>query len=239
MNVLILAASRQAATMRDGDYPSCLTEVDGVPLIERLVTSCAPLAASRHIVALRAEDAQRFHLDSVISILVPNPAIVRAPGETAGAACSALLAIGEIGADEELLILSSNELLDVDFGAVVASFRQRGLDAGVITFPSIHPRYSYVRLGNDGHVAEAAEKKPISRNAVASFFWFARGSDFVNGARNMIRKDAHVEGRFFVCPVLNELILDQRKVGVYPLDARAYHPLKTERQMDYYETMKP
>jgi hypothetical protein len=100
---------------------------------------------------------------------------------------------------------------------------------GVPAFNSIHPRYSYVRL-EDGLVVEAAEKTPISRNATAGFYWYARAQDFVDGAKDLIRKDAHVNGAFYVCPVFNELILGQKRVGVRALELAQYHPVKNERQ---------
>jgi len=122
-------------------------------------------------------------------------------------------------------------LIDVDYRAVLADFRERHLDAGTITFSSIHPRYSYVRLSAEELVVEAAEKRPISGHATAGFYWFARGNDFVRAAEEMIYKDASVNGAFYICPVLNELVLEQARIGVYPIQADQYHPLKTARQI--------
>jgi hypothetical protein len=235
MNVLILAASPPGIDSRDGDYPLCLTEFDGVPLIERLIASCAPLKPNRFIFALREQDVQRHHLDNIVTLLATNAHVLKVRGQTAGAACSALLAAGLINTDEDLLILGSNELLDVDFNEVISSFRNRQADAGVITFSSIHPRYSYVRLDDNGWVIEAAEKNPISRHAAASFHWFAHGKDFVRAAQDSIRKDAHVGGMFFISPTLNELVLEQKRIATHPIDMRQYHPLKTERQLGQYE----
>jgi hypothetical protein len=53
---------------------------------------------------------------------------------------------------------------------------------------------------------------------------------FVDGAKDLIRKDAHVNGAFYVCPVFNELILGQKRVGVRALELAQYHPVKNERQ---------
>ncbi len=53
----------------------------------------------------------------------------------------------------------------------------------------------------------------------------------------MILKDAHVNEFFYVCPVFNELILEQAKIGVYRIEARQYHPLKSERQLRHFEAI--
>lgn len=237
MNVLVLAAGKREANADDGDYPVCLAELDGVPVVERLVSSCAPLEPCQFIFALRESDVRKYHLDNIVTLLAKNSIALKVQDGTCGAACTALLAIDRIDNDHELLVVSGNELLTADFGKIVASFRDRRLDAGTVVFSSVHPRYSYVRLDDDGQVIEAAEKNPISRNATASFYWFARGSDFVRAAQNMIRKDAHVGGLFYICPALNELVLEQKRVATYAIDVRDYHPLKNERQIMQYESL--
>lgn len=235
MNILILAAGDPAFSTGDGQYPLCLTELDGVPLLERIVTLCQELPVDRMIFALRKEDVARYHLDNIVGLLQPGAVALKVEGHTPGAACSALLASGYIQSEKELLIISANELVDADFKAIVDGFRARQLDAGCVTFPSMHPRYSYVRVNDDGLVVEATEKNPISRHATAGFYWFAKGTEFVIAAKNMIRKDAHVNGVFYICPSFNELILMQKRIGVHAIEAKKYHPLKTERQLNQFE----
>ena len=120
---------------------------------------------------------------------------------------------------------------------MLRDFAERKLDAGTIVFHSIHPRYSYVALDENNFVIEAAEKKPISQHATTGFYWFARGSDFVSACKSMIEKDSHLNNNFYICPVLNELILIQQKIGVYPIKNHHYHPLKSVRQMQHFESV--
>lgn len=236
MKVLILAAADQPGDFEDSDYPLCLTEFDGTTLIERIARKCAELPASEWIFAMREREVRRYHLDNIVRQLVPSPRILIVRDDTRGAACTALLAAGSIDTDEELLIVSANEVVDVDLAPLVESFRVRGLDAGTIVFPSVHPRYSYVRLDPQGFVLEAAEKNPISSDAMAGIHWFARGRDFVHCAKQTIRKDAHVEGSFYVSPTFNELVLEQSLIGVHRIESRQYHPLKNRRRV---RTMAP
>lgn len=234
MNILILAAGADPSSQDDG-YPLCLTEFDSVPLIQRVTAACSALAPKNLIVALRESEVRRYHLNNVVTLLWPHAKILRIQAKTQGAACTALLAAGDIDNDEELLIVNGNELLDTDFQQVVQSFRHRELDAGVVVFHSIHPRYSYVRLGENGLVVEATEKKPISTNATAGFYWFARGSDFARAAKNLIRKDERVNDNFYICPTFNQLILEQKRIGVHAVENKHYHPLKTGRQIEQFE----
>lgn len=231
MKVLILAAGDQQGEFEDSDYPLCLTEFDGMTLLENIARRCAMLPASEWIFAMRERDVRRYHLDNIVRQLVPRPRVLLVRDSTRGAACTALLAAGSIDNDEELLIVSANEVVDVDLPAFADSLRQRGLDAGTIVFPSVHPRYSYVRMDPQGFVLEAAEKNPISSDAMAGIHWFSRGRSFVRAAMQTIRKDASVDGSFYVSPTFNELVLEQALIGVSRIESRQYHPLKNRRHV--------
>ena len=235
-NILILAAGRLAGADKDGSYPTCLTELDGVSLIERIVANTRAIGDAQYAFAILKKDAGQFHLDKVVRLLVPNAQVTKVPESTKGSACTALLAACQMRQDSALLVISANELVDLDLSVVLDDFRQRNLDGGTLTFRSIHPRYSYVRVNEAGLVVEAAQQNPISQHATAGVFWFKSTADFVEAAKSSIRKNAvAVNGNFFVAPTFNELILQQKRVGVYPLDVSKYRPLKTERQVLQFE----
>ena len=231
MRVLILGAGPQ---LKDNETPVWLAEAHGEVLVERFVTACNGLEA-KLIFAVRRQDMRRFHIDDVIKLASPGAALVAIDGDTQGAPCTALLCVHLIDPEDELLILNSNEFLDINYLAPVEDFRQRGLDAGVVTFRSLHPRYSYVLVDDNGLIVEAAEKRPISRHATAGFYWYRRGADFVQSAQDMIRKDAHVDSRFFISLTLNELVLKHKRMGIHEVDAKHYRPLKSQRQISLYE----
>ena len=232
--VLILAADGWH-DQRDAGYPLCLTEIGGKPLIQLLVEKCSRIDHAHLVVAVEDADCRRWHLDNVVRQLDPDATMLRVYRPTAGAACTALLAISKISASEPLLIVSGNELVDVDFRLPIAAFNERGYDGGTVTFPSIHPRYSYVRLGDDCTIVETAEKNPISQHATAGYYWFRTGQMFIDAAERMILKNAHVNGSYYICPTFNEMILINACLGVYSITVEHYHPIKSERQIERLE----
>lgn len=237
MNVMILGAGRgMKDTQESGDYPIYLSELQGKTVLEKLISSCSKLGDVNYIFSLREDDIKHFHVDEITRIIAPGSQIIKVSEYTGGAACTALLATEFIDNAEELLIIGSNEILGVNPLDIISHFHEAQADAGVVVFPSIHPRYSYVRVDNDGWVIEAAEKRPISRNATAAFHWYAHGNDFVRSTMAMIRKGADVDGIFYISPALNELVLEQKKVGCFHITLNQYHPLKVERQIQMYET---
>ena len=234
VNILILAAGKITSNDSKIEYPLCLTEINGVSLLERIVNNTKLIVNAYYTFTFLESETLRFHLGKIAALLVPGARSVNVPELTQGSACTALLATCQLEQESELIIISANELVDIDLGAIIQDFRKRDLDAGTLIFRSSHPRYSYVTLNENELVTQTAQREPISTNATTGIFWFAKTFDFVEGAKNLIRKDAHVDGSYFVALTFNELVLKQKKIGVITLPFEKYIPLKTIQQIDHY-----
>lgn len=236
MNVVVPMAGSDELFKRHGySWTKALVEIDGRPLVEHAFECIQPLRADAYVFVVRKQDDLRFHLHHVLNLLDADAIVVRADGETAGAACTVLLAIEHIDNDDELIITNGDQVLAFDVMAAVESFREQNLDAATVVFDSVHPRWSFVRVDDDNLVIEAAEKRPLSRNATAGFYYFKRGRDFVACAFDMIRKGASTNGAYFVCPTFNEMILRQKRVGIHRIDREQYISLATPRAVEDYE----
>ncbi len=233
--VVPMAGSDEMFRKHGFPFAKPVIEIDGRPMIEH-ATDCLKVGEDVEFVFIvRKEDDLRFHLREVLQLLDPNCHIIRTEGETAGAACTALLAVEHMMNDDELLIANADQILTFDLAAAIADFRKNKLDAGTVVFDSVHPRWSFVKTDENGLVIEAAEKRPISRNATAGLYYFRRGQDFVDAAQGMILKGADVNGGYFVCPTFNELILSQKKVGTYQISREHYISLATPQAVEDYE----
>ena len=183
---------------------------------------------------VRCGDASSFHVDSIVRQLIPNAKVISVNSNTKGAACTALLAGEFIDCDEEILILASTDFVDANVKVILDYFKDNNSGVGIVSFHSVHPRYSFAKIGDDGYVAEVSEKRPISRNALASFYYFKEGRDFVEGAKSVIRKDNPINGSFYLSQVVNEMILKQKKVALFHIEQKKFHPLKTEYYLKQY-----
>lgn len=238
MNILLLMAG-DSKRFEDAGYlyPKNLVEIAGLPLVERVIGQLDTVRenGARLIVVVQEDEAKQFHTAAVIRLLVPDATVVTVPQLDSGAACTALLAIDEIDPEVPLLVFNGDQILTEGLAEALQDFRERDLDGGVVVFPAVHPRWSYVKTGSDGLVTEASEKRPISRTATAGTYYFKRGGDFLRATMRMIGKDAHVQGRYFVCPAYNELILEQARIGVYEISQSAYFSLATPQGVQHYE----
>lgn len=233
--VIPMAGSDDRFRQHGFPFPKPVIEIDGRPLIEHAFECLRMTPEADFTFVIRKEDDLRFHLGEVLRLLEPECTIITTDGETAGAACTVLLAVDQIDNDEELVITNGDQVFDFDINHIVQEFRTRDLDGGTVVFDSVHPRWSFVKTDAEGFVIEAAEKRPISRNATAGIYYFRRGSDFVASAKTMIQKGASINGGYFVCPSFNELILNQKKVGVSKISRDQYTSLATPQAVEEYE----
>ena len=239
MNILMLMAGPDDLFADTHySYPKNLVEVNGIPLVERVIDSVSELLGSSNdslICVIRREENLSYYTESVIKLLIPESRIVEVNSTTSGAVCSALLSIEYIDNQDPLLIMNGDQIIEESLSPIVKDFQSRNLDGGVIVFEAVHPRWSYVRCNDDNFIVEAAEKRPISKLATAGFYYFAQGHDFVISAMSLIRKDAHVNGSFYVCPTYNEMLLLQKKLGIYKISKESYFSLASPQGVSLYE----
>lgn len=240
INVLILMSGSSQA-FKDAGYafPKNLVELGGVPMVQRVLEHLAPLDAfaARYVCVLRHDENTKHHTGAVIHLVNPAALLVALNADTSGAACSALLAVEHINNNRPLIIVNGDQLLETDIPSIIRDFQSRNLDGGIAVFEDLHPRWSFVKCNEAGFVIEAAEKRPISKLATAGFYYFAAGSDFVIAATEMIKKDAQVNGLFYICPAFNELVLRQRKIGVHMIPRKAYRSLATPSDTHAYNVL--
>ncbi|AEI37966.1 glycosyltransferase family 2 protein [Zymomonas mobilis] len=214
MKILIpIAGETPFFPEEDFPFPKPLIEVGGKPLIQWAIESLSELAENiEFIFVVLRQEAVKFSYESIFSLLTNGQSkTVMLPDRTAGALCSCLMAIEYINLDEPLIIANYDQIIDEELKNLLSSFYRKKADAGVLTFNSTHPRWSYVRTENE-NVVEASEKNVISRKAIAGIYWFARGEDFIEAAKNTIRSGDMAKGKYYIAPCLNQLILKNKKV---------------------------
>jgi beta-phosphoglucomutase-like phosphatase (HAD superfamily)/dTDP-glucose pyrophosphorylase len=213
MNVLIPMAGAGSRFANVGyTFPKPLIEVDGKPMIQVVVENLNIEANYTFIV--QKEHYEKYSLQYLLNLIAPNCNIVQVDGLTEGAACTTLLAKEFIDNDSPLVMANSDQFLEWNSNECLYAFNADGIDGGILTFKSTHPKWSYAKVGDDGFVSEVAEKKPISDNATVGIYFWKKGSDYVKYAEQMIEKNIRTNGEFYVCPVFNEAIADSKKIRI-------------------------
>ena len=231
MNILIPMAGGGTRFVQAGyTFPKPLIDVHGKPMIQTVVENIN--IRGNYIFIVQKEHYEKYSLQHMLPLIVPNCKIIQVDGVTEGAACTTLLAKELINNDAPLLIANSDQLVDWDSSAFMYSMAGEHVDGGILTFYSTHPKWSYAKLGTNGLVSEVAEKKPISTLATVGIYYWKKGSDYVKYAEQMIAKDIRVNGEFYVCPVFNEAIQDGKRIKTH--SAKRMHGLGTPEDLQEY-----
>jgi len=231
MNVLIpMAGAGSRFTQAGYTFPKPLIEVSGKPMIQVVVDNLN--IEAQYIYIVQKAHYDKYGLKHLLEMITPGCRIVQVEGLTEGAACTTLLAKEFINSDEQLLIANSDQWVDWDSSDFMYTMQSDYVDGGILTFNSVHPKWSYVKSDSQGYVLDLREKEVISNQATVGIYHWKKGSDYVNYAESMIAQDIRVNGEFYVAPVYNEAIADGKKIKTY--DCKRMLGLGTPEDLDFF-----
>jgi dTDP-glucose pyrophosphorylase len=173
---------------------------------------------AKYIFIVQKDHFEKYQLKYLLNLIAPDCEIIQVDGVTEGAACTTLLARNFIDNDQPLVIANSDQYVEWNSNECLYAFSADDIDGGILTFESHHPKWSYAKVGDNGFVSEVAEKKVISSDATVGIYYWKRGSDYVKYADQMIEKNVRVNNEFYVCPVFNQAIEDNKKIRIKQIE---------------------
>jgi HAD superfamily hydrolase (TIGR01509 family) len=229
LNVVIPMAGLGSRFQSAGyTIPKPLIDVNGKPMIQLVVENLK--VDARFIFIVQTEHCEKYNIHKFLEKIAPGCVIIPVTAVTEGACCSVLLAKEYIDNDTHLLIANSDQYVEWDSNAFLS--QAKDVDGAIATFESSHPKWSYVKIGDDGFASEVAEKRVISNKATVGIYYYACGADFVKYAERMIKKNVRVNNEFYVCPVFNEFIEDGKRIQA--VDVNRMWGLGTPEDLDVY-----
>jgi NDP-sugar pyrophosphorylase family protein len=190
--------------------PKPFIDIKGKPMILRVIENLNFIG--KYIFIVKSEHYIEYDLENLFSKIGLNYEIIQVDKPTEGTVCSVLLAKKLINNDQSLIIANSDQFLEWDPDKFLKVCKDS--DACISTFLATGNKWSYVKLNDFGLVDQVAEKNPISQIATTGIYFWKYGKDFVKYAEQMISKNIRVNNEFYVCPVFNEAILDNKKIRI-------------------------
>jgi dTDP-glucose pyrophosphorylase len=231
MNVLIPMAGAGSRFQQAGyTFPKPLIDVQGKPMIQVVVDNLNIEAT--YIYVVQKSHREQYNLDTLLNLITPNCKIVEVDGMTEGAACTTLLAKEYINNDEPLLMANSDQFVEWDSNEFMYKMIEQKVDGGILTFTATHPKWSFAKMDEYGYVTEVAEKNPISDIATVGVYYWAKGSDYVKYAEQMIGKNIRTNNEFYTCPTFNEAIADGKQIKTFNIEKM--WGLGTPEDLKYY-----
>jgi len=236
MNIILPLAGLSNFDNNNNFYPLPLREIYGKPLIQYVVENLLTIEGdNRFIYILKEEDCLKFHLDNTLKLLTPNSEVVVLKSETFGAVCSILMAVDRVNKDDDTIIVNADQVFDINLNLIINQLRDERSDAGLITFESVHPRWSYVMCDKNNNVLQAQEKNPISRFAIAGFYYFKSFNDFIESAFEAIEIEDYYNNKLYTSALINQMILLNKKVTNKLIDSKDYISFYSSQKITEFE----
>lgn len=233
MKILIPMAGEGSRFAKEGyQFPKPLIDVNGKPMIQQVVENLN--FDAEYIFLVRKQHIEKYDglVETLKQITNNNSKIVVVDSLTEGAACTALLAKKYINNNDDLLIANSDQIIEYEKQNFLLLKHLTNVDSIVFTFNAVHPKWSFVKVNSDGFVTEVAEKKPISNIATCGIYWYRKGTDFVKYSEQMIQNNIRVNNEFYIAPVYNELINDNKTL--IPFYVHKMHGIGTPEDLSCF-----
>lgn len=207
LNIVVPMAG-QGSRFQQAGYqdPKPLIPVHDVSMIRAVIDNLRPSCEHRFFFLCQASHIRDYQLEPILRQAAPACAIITLDRVTAGAACTVLLASDGIDNPTPLMIANCDQWIDASIDEYLATGMQAGNDAFLMTMKDDSPKWSYVQRDEDGTIVGVVEKEVVSEEATVGIYNFARGEDFVNAAKDMIRENDRSKNEFYVAPVYSRLI---------------------------------
>ncbi|HQT63404.1 MAG: glycosyl transferase family 2 [Acidocella sp. 20-57-95] len=222
LNIIVPMAGAGSRFAKAGYVlPKPLIPVHGVPMIRLVTENVRPARPHRFIYICQRTHVQEFGLRETLKSWSANAEIVEIDGLTEGAVCTVLCAKSLFGDDNPMMIVNSDQFVDIDINDYLADMDDRRLDGLIMTMQADDPKWSFASIDDHGMVTSVVEKQVISNHATVGIYNFRSGRDFVQHAEAMIAKNLRINNEFYVAPVYNELIAAGANIGIYGIGAEA------------------
>jgi len=216
INILIPMAGEGQRFLDAGyNIPKFLIDIFGKTMIENVINSLN--IEGNYIYIIQKKHDESYDISSLVKSITPGCTIIHVENKTEGAAATSLFAEKLINNDDPLIIFNSDQILEWDSNDFI-KFINKDIDGSVLTFKGNGNKWSYVKSNNDGLITEVAEKKQISDDATAGLYYWKKGSLYIKYARQMIEKNIRVNNEFYIAPVYNEAILDNKKIYKFNIE---------------------
>jgi NDP-sugar pyrophosphorylase family protein len=233
--IIPLAGSSELFINSGYHYPKPLIEINGKTMIEWVLANPSNIKRQHQFIfIIKEDDVIKFHLDNTLKLICPGCEIIKLKKSTSGGLCSVLMAIDKIKSEDSMLILNGDQVLDIDFNKVDEHWKFEDVEAGIVTFNSVHPRWSYARIENK-EVVQTAEKNPISNQSIAGYYYFKSATKFFNAAFETIKNEVMFDESYYISPVINQFILYNYKSRNFTITKDQYHSFYSPQMLLEFE----
>ncbi len=215
LNIVIPMAGSGSRFKKEGyRTPKPLIKIWDKEMIKVVIDNITPMEDHKFIFICQNEHIKKYNLEKKFQSWTRNFEIISINEITNGAACTVLLSRKLINDQNPLMIVNSDQYVDIKIDTYLKKMRQNEFDGYIMTMMANDPKWSYVKMNNN-LVKGVFEKRVVSNEATVGIYNFKFGQEFCLYADLMIKKGEMVNNEYYVAPVYNEMINSNKKVGIF------------------------
>lgn len=205
--------------------PKPLIMVDGKPIIEH-VCDLFP-GESKFTFICNSKHLAETNMREILKRLQPNSNIVEIPNHKKGPVYAVSCLEDLIKDDEEAIVNYCDFGTYWNYADFLKHTRDRGADGAIPSYKGFHPHMlgstNYAFMRDDKQwMLEIKEKEPFTNNRMNEYasngtYYFKKGSYVKKYFKELMDKDIHLKGEYYVSLIYNLLVEDGLKVSIYEI----------------------
>ena len=153
---------------------------------------------------------------------------------TEGTTSTALFLYDEINNDDFVILMNCDQLIDISLDDYIDEHINKNADGSLLCFIGDEPnKWSFV-LENNNIVEKVVAKDNVSNVVVCGWYAWTKGKYFIKYAIQQIINLDKVNNEYYLCPVYNYAIKDNKKIITIKVNKSKMHGLGTPEDLREY-----
>ena len=215
---LVIPMAGEGRRFSDAGYtsPKPLLEIDGRPMFELVIRNLMLPAVERVVLLSRDEWDLSTSVTSLSSALGMQISNISVSGTTDGPAGTVELAAPVLDLDAPVVVANSDQYVSGDLSGFYGAI-EAGSPGVILAMQDDDPKWSYVRVDDQGNALELREKVVISPVATVGIYAFSSARLMLEAFRDMRERQDITNGEYYVAPSYRYLIEQGAEVRVIDL----------------------
>ncbi len=158
---------------------------------------------------------------------------------TEGTTATALFLFDELNNSTPTLLANCDQIIDINFDDYLDEHFLNDADGSMLCFDKEDSnKWSFVRISENNRIIEVRAKENITDIAICGWYFWTKGSDFIKyGIQQIINLD-RVGNEYYLCPVFNYAIKNNKKIIAIIIDKTKMHGVGTPEDLRKYLSLK-
>lgn len=158
---------------------------------------------------------------------------------TEGTTCTSLFLYDELDSNDFVILMNCDQLIDISLDEYIDQHLKNDADGSLLCFIGNEPnKWSFV-IEENNLVKKVVAKDSVSNIVVCGWYAWTKAKNFIKYAIQQIINLDKVNNEYYLCPVYNYAIKDNKKIIAIKIKKSKMHGLGTPEDLrDYLSLIK-